>query len=137
MKFKYISFIMLASLITPLMGTTKDIPFYKSSLTNNTFFTLAITVTYNGKGRKYYLDSNKTISPLLLTVDSTPKEQEEFNNAISKFPIPGNNSTVSMPGNNLIIEMQAPPSKQQVKITDPQKKNYQVTTDQKGKLIVR
>ncbi len=137
MRVKYIYPALSLLLIIHINGASKDTSFYKSSLTNNTFFTLAITVTYNGEGRKYYLDSNKTIPILLLTADSTPKEQEEFNNAISKFPIPGNNSAVSMSGNNLIIEMLAPPSTQQVKITDPQKKHYQVSMDKKGKLTVQ
>ena len=104
---------------------------YRGSLTNNTFFELSVTVTYNGQGEKYLLPSNKTVSPLLLTVDATPKEQEVFNQAATNL------SSISMPGNNLIIEMLAPPTLQQIKITNLQKKHYQVSTDKKGKLIVQ
>ena len=131
MKLRYIFSVLSILCITHVNGASKDMLWYRGSLTNNTFFALSVTVTYNGQGEKYLLPSNKTVSPLLLTVDATPKEQEVFNQAATNL------SSISMPGNNLIIEMLAPPTLQQIKITNLQKKHYQVSTDKKGKLIVQ
>lgn len=139
MNFKYtIYVIIVVQSIYSIMLAAEDVSFLKSSLTNKTFHSLGITVTYKGKAAKYTLDSGKTIPMLLLTADAGPNESEVFKNLALGYTY----GSTSIPGNNLIIEKLTMPTMhplppKQVKISNPQKKDYQVTTDEKGDLVVQ